>query len=102
MNQHASRKTYVYVYGVLIALTALTTAMAYVDLRAVNIYVALTIALIKGTLVVLFFMHVRESSGMTRVYVAAGFFGWPFCCCSPSRTISPAHGRHSDPYRHLT
>jgi cytochrome c oxidase subunit IV len=74
MNEHATRKAYFLVYGVLIALTAFTTAMAYVDLGAFNIYVALTIALVKGTLVVLFFMHVRESSGMTRVYVAAGFF----------------------------
>jgi cytochrome c oxidase subunit IV len=74
MNQHASRKMYFLVYAVLIAFTALTTSMAYVDLGAFNIYVALTIAVVKATLVMLFFMHVRESSGMTRVYVAAGFF----------------------------
>ena len=74
MNGHATRKTYFLIYAVLIALTATTTAMSYVDLGAFNIYVALTIAVAKATLVVLFFMHVKESSGMTRVYVAAGFF----------------------------
>ena len=74
MNQHASRKLYYLVYGVLIGFTALTTSMAYVDMGAFYIYVALTIAVVKATLVILFFMHVRESSGMTRVYVAAGFF----------------------------
>jgi cytochrome c oxidase subunit IV len=72
--KHASRKTYFLIYAVLIVLTASTTGMAYVDLGAFNVYVALTIAAIKATLVVLFFMHVREGSGMTRVYVAAGFF----------------------------
>jgi cytochrome c oxidase subunit 4 len=45
-----------------------------VDLGAFNVYLALTIAIVKATLVVLFFMHVKDTAGITRVYVAAGFF----------------------------
>ena len=34
----------------------------------------MTIAVIKGTLVVLFFMDVRRASSMTKLFVVAGFF----------------------------
>jgi cytochrome c oxidase subunit 4 len=34
----------------------------------------MTIAVIKGTLVVLFFMHVKQSRSMTKLFVVAGFF----------------------------
>jgi cytochrome c oxidase subunit IV len=75
MSEHSiSRKTYYLIYAALMVLTATTTGMAYVDLGAFNVYLALTIAVIKGTLVVLFFMHVKETAGITTVYVAAGFF----------------------------
>jgi cytochrome c oxidase subunit 4 len=75
MSEHVtSRKIYYLIYAVLIVLTATTTAMAYVDLGSFNVYLALTIAIIKATLVVLFFMHVKDASGITTVYVAAGFF----------------------------
>ena len=39
-----------------------------------TILVALTIAVIKATLVILYFMHVRYSSRLTQVIVAAGVF----------------------------
>ena len=58
----------------MILFTTTTTGMAYVDLGAFNVYLALTIAIVKATLVVLFFMHVKDTAGITRVYVAAGFF----------------------------
>ena len=75
MSEHsASRKTYYLIYAALMVLTATTTGMAYVDLGAFNVYLALTIAVIKGTLVILFFMHVKETAGITPIYVAAGFF----------------------------
>jgi cytochrome c oxidase subunit IV len=75
MSEHVtSRKTYYLIYAVLIVLTGTTTVMAYVDLGAFNVYLALTIAVIKATLVILFFMHVKDAAGITTVYVAAGFF----------------------------
>jgi cytochrome c oxidase subunit IV len=75
MSEHtSSRKAYYLIYAALILFTATTTGMAYVDLGAFNVYLALTIAIVKATLVVLFFMHVKDTAGITRVYVAAGFF----------------------------
>jgi cytochrome c oxidase subunit 4 len=69
-----SIKTYVGVFLALIALTITTVGVSKIELGEYNFVVAMTIAVIKGTLVVLFFMHVRQSSSMTRLFVAAGFF----------------------------
>jgi len=61
------KSTYFLIFGSLLALTALTTGMAYVDLGQWNTIVALVIACSKATLVVLFFMHVRWSTHLMRV-----------------------------------
>jgi cytochrome c oxidase subunit 4 len=55
-------------------LTCATWAIAFINLGIFNPVVALTIAVIKAVLVILFFMHVRYSSQLTKVTVAAGFF----------------------------
>ena len=39
-----------------------------------NTVVALTIAVAKALLVILFFMHVKYSSGLTKIVIVAGFF----------------------------
>ncbi|HXJ96113.1 MAG TPA: cytochrome C oxidase subunit IV family protein [Terriglobia bacterium] len=62
---------YVKVFLALIFLTALTTAVAYVDLGYFNTVAALVIAVVKASLVVLFFMHLKEQEGMTRVVIVA-------------------------------
>src|SRR5215469_7147850 len=62
---------YVKVFVALIILTALTTGVAYIDLGALNTVAALVIAVCKATLVVLFFMHLKEQAGMTRVVIIA-------------------------------
>ena len=46
--------------------------MAYVDLGAFSVVVALTIAVVKMLLVALFFMHVRHSTHLTRLVVVGG------------------------------
>jgi cytochrome c oxidase subunit IV len=67
-------RTYVFVFLALMAGTALTTAAAYVDLGRWNTVVALAIATTKMLLVVLFFMHVKYASGLTRIAIIAAFF----------------------------
>jgi cytochrome c oxidase subunit 4 len=67
-------KFYVAIFLALMVLTAITVAVAFLDLGAMNTVVALVIAVTKMLLVVLFFMHVRYSSPLTRVVVIAGFF----------------------------
>jgi cytochrome c oxidase subunit 4 len=66
--------TYVGVFFILMIGTALTTWVAYIDLGRWNTVVALTIAVIKMIFVVLFFMHVKYATGLTRVVILAGFF----------------------------
>jgi cytochrome c oxidase subunit IV len=66
--------TYLLVFLALMVGTALTTWVAYIDLGRWNTVVALTIAVTKMTLVVLFFMHVKYATGLTRIVILAGFF----------------------------
>ena len=74
MSEHiVTPKLYIAIFIALMVLTGLTVWVANFDLGSWNAIVALTIAVIKGLLVVLFFMHVRWSSRLTKVYVAAGF-----------------------------
>jgi cytochrome c oxidase subunit 4 len=66
--------TYLLVFLALMVGTALTTGVAYIDLGRWNTVAALTIAVIKMMLVVLFFMHVKYATGLTRIVILAGFF----------------------------
>ncbi|MEN3334400.1 MAG: cytochrome c oxidase subunit [Blastocatellia bacterium] len=75
MSEHVvSPKIYVSVFLALMFFTILTVVAAYFDLGRANVLIALVIACIKATLVVLFFMHVRWSSTLTKVFVVAGLF----------------------------
>ena len=80
MSEHiVQRKVYFVIFGVLMVGTLLTVAAAFKDLDHImfpgaNTVVALTIAVVKATFVVLYFMHVRWSSRLTWVVVASGFF----------------------------
>ncbi len=64
-------KTYLAVFAALLLLTAATTAAAFVDLGRWNLAAALAIAFAKAALVGLYFMHLRHSSRLTLVFVAA-------------------------------
>lgn len=84
MAEHTSEhhivplKYYFGVFTLLMVFTALTVIVASFDLEKVwgplNIIVALTIAVIKATAVVLIFMHVKWSSKLTQVIIIAGLF----------------------------
>ena len=66
--------TYLLVFFALLGFTALTVAAAYVDLGWANNAVALGIAITKATLVVLFFMHVKENSRLIPAVIFSGLF----------------------------
>ena len=73
MSEHVeSRKNYTLVFLALIVMTFVTTAVAYLDLGAFNVITALSIAVVKMTLVALFFMHLRHSTRLTRLVVGGG------------------------------
>jgi cytochrome c oxidase subunit 4 len=67
------KKTYFSVFGALMVFTAATVYAATFELGPLNAVVALTIAVTKATLVVLYFMHLRHSQRLTQFVVAAGF-----------------------------
>lgn len=69
-----SRKTYFIVFVILLILLAATLGVAYLDLGPLNEVVALTIAIAKALLIILYFMHVRYSGRVTWVFVGLGFF----------------------------
>jgi cytochrome c oxidase subunit 4 len=64
-------RAYLVVFATLLALTALTTWIAYQDLGPWNSAVAITIAVVKATLVALFFMGLVRSAPMNRVFLGA-------------------------------
>ena len=75
MSQHVvPPRVYFAVFAALLVMTALTVAVAFVDLGRMNTVIALTIAVIKATLVILFFMHVKYSPRLTQIVIAGGLF----------------------------
>lgn len=52
-------KTLFNVLLILLALTGITVGVSYVDLGNLNIWIALIIASVKGSFVLLFFMHMK-------------------------------------------
>lgn len=74
MSEHVvSRKTYYLIFAALMVGTALTVAVAFVDLGIFNDIVMLAIAVTKAVLVILYFMHVKYSGRLTALTVASGF-----------------------------
>ncbi len=69
-----SPKVYVAIFFSLLLFTGLTVAASYLEMGIFNPIVALGIAVIKATLVVLFFMHVKYSTKLTKLTVGAGLF----------------------------
>ncbi len=65
---------YIVIFFALLVGTALTVAASYVEMGPWNPIVAIAIAVIKATLVVLFFMHVKYSPKLTKLTVGAGLF----------------------------
>ena len=73
-----SPKIYFTIFAVLMICTVMTVAAAEVDLNqyfgGLNIIVALTIAVLKASLVVLFFMHGKYSPKRTQMVIIASVF----------------------------
>jgi cytochrome c oxidase subunit 4 len=67
-------KTYAIICASLLVLTFLTYRIAYTDLGALNVVVAIVIACFKASLVVLFFMHAAYAPRRTRMVILAGIF----------------------------
>ena len=68
-------KTYFMVFGALMVLTIITVAVSYLELATpLAITVALIVAAIKGSLVALYFMHLRWDSPFNGIVLIASMF----------------------------
>ncbi len=74
MSHISPKSMYYSIFGALMVLTAVTVGVAFIDLGALSFPIALGIAILKATLVVLFFMHVKYSSSLTKLIVGSAFF----------------------------
>jgi cytochrome c oxidase subunit 4 len=74
MSHIAPKSMYYTIFGILMVMTALTVYAAFHHLGVFNFPVAIGIAITKATLVVLFFMHAKYSSRLTKLFVGMSFF----------------------------
>ncbi len=80
MSEHSEehhivpKRIYFVVFATLILMTWVTTLVSRVDLGRLNIFVALSIAIFKASLVILFFMHVKYGTRLTKMIVLAGLY----------------------------
>jgi cytochrome c oxidase subunit 4 len=73
-------KTYAMIFGVLMVGTLATVGASMLPLGMFNAPIAIGIACTKAVFVVLFFMHVKYSSRLVKLTVAAGFFTFFVLC----------------------
>jgi cytochrome c oxidase subunit 4 len=100
MTEHVdSIKTYTLIFLALLALTGITTAVAYVDFGALSVVVALAIACVKMLLVALFFMHLRHSPNLTRVVVLGALLWLGILIALLMSDVSTRHWLQSVPGR---
>lgn len=77
-------RTFILIWVALLVFTAITIAVSRVDLGALNVWVALGVASIKSSLVIFFFMHLRQESKLfkigllTMLVILAIFIGMTF------------------------
>ena len=67
-------RVYFNVFAALMGLTLLTVGAAFLDLGPANTFVALAIAVVKSTLVILYFMHVKGNTKLVPVVILSGVF----------------------------
>jgi cytochrome c oxidase subunit 4 len=91
-----SPKIYATILIALLVGTVVTVYAAKVDLGRWNIVLALTIAVTKMTLVILFFMHGKYSSRRTKLIIASGFF---WLAIMLVLTLADYTTRHPEPSR---
>ncbi|HUY95589.1 MAG TPA: cytochrome C oxidase subunit IV family protein, partial [Terracidiphilus sp.] len=74
LNHIVPPRIYIIVGLALLILTGTTAAVSFIDLGVFNAVVALFIACTKASIVVLFFMHVKYSSKLTKLTLFSGLF----------------------------
>ncbi len=91
-----SPKIYAAILAALLLFTWLTVQAAKIDLGPWNIVLALLIATIKMSLVILFFMHGKYSPKRTQIVIVSGFF---WLAIMLGLTLTDYTTRHPEPSR---
>jgi cytochrome c oxidase subunit IV len=87
-------RVYITIVLILLVMTGVTVWASYLELYVFNPIIALAIGVFKATLVVLFFMHVKYSTKLTKLTVGAGLFTFlVLIAMTLSDYISRAWGR---------
>jgi len=73
MNALVSKTKYAAVWLALLVLLFATWGFSRLDLKSFNIVVAMTIALAKMLLIMLYFMHLRYSERLIWIFAGLGF-----------------------------
>jgi cytochrome c oxidase subunit 4 len=75
VSEHiVSPKIYIFIFASLMLGTGITVWAAFQNFRQYNIVIALAIATIKATLVILYFMHARYSPKRTQLVIVCSIF----------------------------
>jgi len=69
----AEARVYIVTLVTLLILTVITVGASYVNFGSGNVVIALTIATIKGSIVALFFMHLRHDKPINAIIGLTGF-----------------------------
>src|ERR1044072_4772658 len=73
MAHETTKRTYYIIFAALMALLVVTVGAAFIPWGSrIGIVIAMAVAIVKAVLVVMYFMHVKGSSGLTKVFVVAG------------------------------
>jgi cytochrome c oxidase subunit IV len=75
-THHIGLTTYLIIFAILMVLLVVTVGAAFVNFghHVLNIVIAMGVAVVKTTVVVMYFMHVKYSSRLTQVFVVSGVF----------------------------
>lgn len=74
MSSHiVEKRVYYRIFFALMVLLVLTVLASYIQHPVLGIVAAITIAVVKAVLILLYFMHVRYSSPLLQIFAAAGF-----------------------------
>ncbi len=71
---HVSLKTYAAIFIGLLVLLVVTVAVAYIDLGAMNLPIAMLIASVKASFIVLYFMHVKYSPRLIAILFGSSLY----------------------------
>jgi cytochrome c oxidase subunit 4 len=96
MSGHVAPKSLYYtIFGALMVFTVITVEVARYNFGRLNFPVAIGIAITKATLVILFFMHAKYSSKLTKLFVGTAFF---FLLILLTLTMTDFFSRDMDTY----